>query len=61
MIDGLIRMQVDTATCVRIRWYGERNPSKPDQKLFVERKLHRDAITGEVSTKVGMLNLHLGQ
>lgn len=34
------------------RWYGSRAPG-PDQTVFVERKRHRDAWTGEWSLKVG--------
>eukprot|EP01025_Chloroclados_australasicus_P029400 TRINITY_DN2938_c0_g1_i11.p1 TRINITY_DN2938_c0_g1~~TRINITY_DN2938_c0_g1_i11.p1 ORF type:complete len:793 (-),score=44.46 TRINITY_DN2938_c0_g1_i11:198-2576(-) len=40
----------DGATLARIRWYGERQ-SGPFQKLYVERKLHREFWTGEFSMK----------
>eukprot|EP01023_Acetabularia_acetabulum_P064185 TRINITY_DN823_c0_g1_i10.p1 TRINITY_DN823_c0_g1~~TRINITY_DN823_c0_g1_i10.p1 ORF type:complete len:741 (+),score=111.50 TRINITY_DN823_c0_g1_i10:170-2392(+) len=40
----------DGATLARIRWYGERDLG-PFQKLYAERKLHREFWTGEFSMK----------
>ncbi|KXZ43931.1 hypothetical protein GPECTOR_77g28 [Gonium pectorale] len=40
----------DGASLVRIRWYGAERPA-PDKDVFVERKKHRDAWTGEWSLK----------
>ncbi|KAG2491701.1 hypothetical protein HYH03_010068 [Edaphochlamys debaryana] len=40
----------DGASLVRIRWYGEDLP-RPHSPVFVERKRHRDAWTGEWSLK----------
>ncbi|GLI63727.1 hypothetical protein VaNZ11_006790, partial [Volvox africanus] len=43
-------VRVDGASLVRIRWYGVDAPA-PEQGVFVERKKHRDAWTGEFSLK----------
>eukprot|EP00887_Chlorella_sp_A99_P003724 scaffold7.g3724.t1 len=40
----------DGAAVARVRWYGERS-ARPDQQLFVERKVHREKFTGEWSSK----------
>ncbi|PNH10183.1 Vacuolar transporter chaperone 4 [Tetrabaena socialis] len=40
----------DGASLVRIRWYGS-SPPGPEATVFVERKRHRDAWTGEWSLK----------
>lgn len=42
--------RTDMATVARVRWYGDR-PSAPEAPLFVERKVHREAWTGEKSFK----------
>ena len=42
----------DGATAVRLRWYGSRTADDPCQKIFVEKKVHRDfATTAEKSVK----------
>lgn len=41
----------DHSSLVRVRWYGERDASDPNQQLFIERKIHRDATSGVFSTK----------
>lgn len=41
----------DFSSLVRVRWYGERDATNPSQQLFIERKIHRDATSGELSTK----------
>lgn len=41
----------DGASVVRIRWYGERVEGNTEQPLFVERKVHREAWSGEKSVK----------
>ena len=42
----------DGARLMRLRYYGPRKPSDPDQQIFVERKTHREKWTGERSVKV---------
>lgn len=48
----------DGATAVRLRWYGKRDPGDPDQTIFVERKVHREAVDnpgdGSVKERVGV-------
>lgn len=41
----------DGASVVRLRWYGERSAGSPTQTIFVERKVHRERCTGELSYK----------
>ncbi|KAL4433860.1 hypothetical protein ABPG75_000301 [Micractinium tetrahymenae] len=41
----------DGASVVRLRWYGERAAGAPGQRIFVERKVHRERCTGEFSYK----------
>lgn len=41
----------DKATAIRIRFYGERSTSG-SQEVYLERKVHREAWTGERSCKV---------
>ena len=41
----------DKAMATRIRWYGARDPADGDKSIFVERKTHRNAYTGLMSTK----------
>lgn len=41
----------DGASVVRLRWYGPRN-LKPDQKIYVEKKVHREPWTEEAGYKV---------
>lgn len=41
----------DGASAVRVRWYGDRTPFDPGQPLYVERKVHREALSNEFSTK----------
>ena len=36
---------------VRLRWYGPRS-LKPDQKIYVEKKIHREPWTEEAGYKV---------
>lgn len=43
-------LRTDGSTLVRVRWYGDRSDA-PSQQLFLERKRHRDAWTGEWSVK----------
>lgn len=43
--------RIDKATAIRMRWYGDRDPMDAKQQLFIERKIHRAAITNEWSTK----------
>jgi len=46
------RLRRDDGACVvRVRWYGDRDACDPQQQLFVERKVHREAYTGEYSSK----------
>jgi SPX domain protein involved in polyphosphate accumulation len=40
----------DMASVVRLRWYGERS-SAPQQRIYVERKVHRERFAGEKSYK----------
>jgi SPX domain protein involved in polyphosphate accumulation len=37
------------AIAVRLRWYGM-DPTAPGNKIFVERKTHRESWTGRVGT-----------
>eukprot|EP01026_Neomeris_dumetosa_P060545 TRINITY_DN5710_c0_g1_i6.p1 TRINITY_DN5710_c0_g1~~TRINITY_DN5710_c0_g1_i6.p1 ORF type:complete len:510 (-),score=71.74 TRINITY_DN5710_c0_g1_i6:912-2279(-) len=41
----------DGAAVHRIRWYGKRDPTSPIQRLFIERKTHRNDWTGAVNIK----------
>lgn len=41
----------DGASVVRLRWYGPRS-LKPDQKIYVEKKVHREPWTEEPGYKV---------
>jgi len=41
----------DGASVVRLRWYGPRT-LKPDQKIYVEKKVHREPWTEEAGYKV---------
>ena len=41
----------DGASVVRLRWYGARS-LKPDQKIYVEKKVHREPWTEETGFKV---------
>ena len=40
------------AQLLRVRWYGHRDASARTQRLWVERKTHRERWTGETSVKV---------
>ena len=52
LIDCLFRLRrEDGASVVRLRWYGPRS-LKPDQKLYVEKKVHREPWTEENGFKV---------
>ena len=44
----------DGASVVRLRWYGPRS-LKPDQKIFVEKKVHREPWTEETGYKVNQV------
>ena len=44
----------DGASVVRLRWYGPRS-LKPDQKIYVEKKVHREPWTEEAGFKVTAL------
>ena len=40
------------AQLLRVRWYGHRDAGARTQRLWVERKTHRERWTGETSVKV---------
>jgi SPX domain protein involved in polyphosphate accumulation len=40
-----------TTRLLQVRWYGKRD-ADPEAKLYVERKVHHDAMSGEESYKV---------
>lgn len=44
----------DGSSLVRVRWYGPEPKADDNAHVFLERKLHRDAWTGEFSMKVIM-------
>ena len=48
----------DGATAVRLRWYGKRDPEDRSSTIFVERKVHREAVEqvgdGSVKERVGV-------
>lgn len=41
----------DEASVIRLRWYGPRS-LKPDHKIYVEKKVHREPWTNEQGYKV---------
>jgi SPX domain protein involved in polyphosphate accumulation len=48
------------AQLLRVRWYGHRDASARTQRLWVERKTHRERWTGETSVKVhGIVQRHM--
>lgn len=46
------------AQLVRVRWYGRRVAEEPAEKLWVERKTHRERWTGQSSVKAGLPRLN---
>ena len=46
----------DGARLVRVRWYGTRREGVPGavQKMFVERKTHRERWSAQLSIKAGL-------
>lgn len=52
LVSCLFRLRrEDGASVVRLRWYGPRS-LKPDQKIYVEKKVHREPWTEEPGYKV---------
>lgn len=55
-VSCLLRLRrEDGASVVRLRWYGPRS-LKPDQKIYVEKKVHREPWTEEPGYKVTSLH-----
>jgi VTC domain len=50
---SLLHAKTQTPT-QQVRWYGKRD-GDPEAKLYVERKVHHDAMSGEESYKVSQL------
>jgi SPX domain protein involved in polyphosphate accumulation len=46
-----IHSTLATTYALQVRWYGKRDGSS-EAKLYVERKVHHDAMSGEESYKV---------